>query len=164
MVFRIHYCGIGGLILFSGKDWRSFYSRNFWQSGNTLRIYTYVEGGMRLMRPLDYVYAIRFKIDYAKLEDLLTFQIATLKAEGEERSFYQWTLSKTQGKLILKPLEYQAENSRKTRPDSIGFEMLQTSKIFRLYVDDELILYAPSFFLAAILRYLPKEEIPILLN
>lgn len=80
---------------------------------------------MRLMRPLDYVYAIRFKIDYAKLEDLLIFQIAILNAEGKERSFYQWTLSKTQGKLIVKPLEYQAENSRKTRPDSIG------SKCFR---------------------------------
>lgn len=143
---------------FSGKDWRNFYSRNFWQSGNTLRIYAYAEGGMRLMRPLDYAYAIRFEIDYAKLEDLLTFQIATLNAEGGERSFYQWTLSKTQGKLILKPLEYQVENDKRKilfkplkQPENTpGFhrvEMLQTSKIFRLYVDDELVLYAPSLFL-----------------
>lgn len=113
---------------------------------------------MRLMRSLDYAYAIRFEINYAKLEDLLTFQIATLNAEGVERSFYQWTLSKTQGKLILKPLEYQAENGRRKilfkplkQPENTpGFhrvEMLQTSKIFRLYVDDELVLYAPSLFL-----------------
>lgn len=143
---------------FSGKEWQSFYSRNFWRSGNTLRIYAHAEGGMRLMQPLEYAYAIRFEIDYAQLEDPLTFRIAALNAGGDERSFYQWTLSRTQGELILKPLEYQAENSGRRilinpvkQPENApGFhrvEMLQTSKIFRLYMDDELMLYAPSFFL-----------------
>ena len=112
---------------------------------------------MRLMLPLDYAYAIRFEIDYSKLEDLLIFQVAALNAKGFDRSFYQWTLLKTQGKLTLKPLEYQAENGErkfqikpiKQPKDTSGFhkvEMLQTSKIFRLYIDGELVLYAPSFF------------------
>lgn len=143
---------------FSGKEWQNFHSKNFRQSGNMLRLYANAEGGIRLMLPLDYAYAIRFEIDYAKLEDLLIFQVAALNAKGFDRSFYQWTLLKTQGKLTLKPLEYQAENGEqkfqikpiKQPKDTSGFhrvEMLQTAKIFRLYIDDELVLYAPSFFL-----------------
>lgn len=143
---------------FSGKEWQNFHSKNFWQSGNILRIHANAEGGIRLMLPLDYAYAIRFEIDYTKLEDLLIFQVTALNTKGFDRSFYQWTLLKTQGKLTLKPLEYQAENGeRKFRikpikqpKDTSGFhrvEMLQTAKIFRLYIDDELVLYAPSFFL-----------------
>lgn len=143
---------------FSGKEWQSIHSRNFWQAGSTLRLYANAEGGIRLTLPLDYAYAIRFEIDYSKLEDLLIFQVAALNAKGFDRSFYQWTLLKTQGKLTLKPLEYQAENGErkfqikpiKQPKDTSGFhkvEMLQTSKIFRLYIDGELVLYAPSFFL-----------------
>ena len=142
---------------FSGKEWRSFHSRNLQLSGNTLRFSANAEGGVRLMLPLDYAYAIRFEIDYAALEDLLIFQVAALDARGIDRSFYQWTLLKTQGKLALKPLEYQAENGErkiqvkpvKQPEDTPGFhrvEMVQTAKIFRLYIDEELVLYAPSFF------------------
>ena len=143
---------------FSGEEWQSIQSRNFWQSGNTLRLYANAEGGIRLTLPLEYAYAICFEIDYSKLEDLLIFQVAALNAKGFDRSFYQWTLQKTQGKLTLKPLEYQPENGErkfqikpvKQPKDTSGFhkvEMLQTSKIFRLYFDGELVLYAPSFFL-----------------
>ncbi|MBS1369935.1 MAG: serine/threonine protein kinase [Lentisphaeria bacterium] len=143
---------------FTGKEWQDFHSKNLWRSGNTLRFLANAEGGIRLMLPLDYAYAIRFEINYAKLEDLLIFQVAALNAKGFDRSYYQWTLLKTQGKLTLKPLEYQAENGEqkfqikpvKQPEDTPGFhrmEMLQTAKIFRLYIDDELVLYAPSFFL-----------------
>lgn len=138
---------------FSGKEWQSFHSRNFWQSGNTLRINANAEGGMRLMLPLDYAYAIRFEIDYEKLEDLLTFQIY----HPDYNTLYQWTLHQWQGKLTLRPLEYQSENGErkfqikpklqpKNTPGFHKIEMLQTSKIFRLYIDGELVLYAPSFF------------------
>lgn len=139
-------------------EWSSFNARGFSQSASALKITSDAEGGIRLMLPLDYAYAIRFEINYEKLEDLLTFQIAALNAHGGDRSFYQWTLLKTQGKLTLKPLEYQAENGERKllfpptiQPkDTPGFhrvEMLQTSKIFRLYIDEKLVLYAPSFFL-----------------
>ena len=142
---------------FAGKKWSSINSSNFWRSGNQLRIYANAEGGMRLMLPLDYAYAIRFEINYEKLEDLLIFQVAALNSRGIDRASYQWSLQKTLGKLTLKPMEYQAENGeRKIRikpvrqpPDLAGFhrvEMVQTSKIFRLYIDGELVLYAPSFF------------------
>ena len=143
---------------FSGKEWQNLHSGNLWLSGNTLRFLANAEGGIRLMLPLDYAYVIRFEIDYAKLEDLLIFQVAALNARGFERSFYQWSLQKSQGKLTLKPLEYQPESAGrkisikpvKQPKDTSGFhkvEMLQTSKIFRLYMDGELVLYAPSFFL-----------------
>lgn len=143
---------------FNGDEWRSIYSRNFHQSGRTLQIKSYAEGGIRLMLPLDYSYAIRFEIDYEKLEDLLIFQIAALNGAGIDRAYYQWTLQRAGKRLLLKPLEYQGENGARKfqfRPvsqpeDTPGFhriEMLQTAKIFRLYIDEELVLYAPSFFL-----------------
>ena len=147
MVFRMHYCGIGGLILFSGKDWRSFYSRNFWQSGNTLRIYTYVEGGMRLMRPLDYVYAIRFKIDYAKLEDFLTFPDCDIEGRRGGTFVLSMDTVKNAGEIDIEAFGIPSGKQPENTPGFHRVEMLQTSKIFRLYVDDELILYAPSFFL-----------------
>ncbi|WP_294508398.1 serine/threonine-protein kinase [uncultured Victivallis sp.] len=142
---------------FSGEEWQSMQSKNLWRSGNTLRFLANAEGGIRLMMPLDYAYAIRFEIDYAALEDLLVFQVAALNARGIDRSLYQWTLLKTRGKLVLKPLEYQSENGGrkiqikpvKQPEDTRGFhrvEMLQTAKIFRLYIDGELVLFAPSFF------------------
>lgn len=142
---------------FSGAEWQSIDSRNFRRSPDTLRGEANAEGGLRFMRPLEYPYAIRFEIDYEKLEDLLTFQVATLNTLGIDRSFYQWSLQKEQGKLILNPLEYQEENGERKilihpvgQPkDTPGFhrvEMVQTSKMFRLYIDGELVLYAPSFF------------------
>lgn len=143
---------------FSGKDWENLDSNNFEQGGNTLQIRSNPEGGIRLMLPLEFAYAIRFEIDYSKLEGALTFQIASLNSKGKSRSFYQWTLSKDRKVLTLKPLEYQPENQErkiliksKIQPkDTLGFhkvEMLQTGQIFRLYIDGELVLYAPSFFL-----------------
>lgn len=154
---------------FYGDEWRSIYSRNFQQSGRTLRINSHAEGGIRLMLPLDYSYAIRFEIDYGKLEDLLIFQIAALNGAGVDRAYYQWTLQRAGKRLLLKPLEYQGENGARKfqfRPvgqpeDTPGFhrvEMLQTAKIFRLYIDEELVLYAPSFFLGGYFTILYQGE------
>ncbi len=138
---------------FADRRWKELNASEFKRTSSLLRISPGVSGALRLMIPLDFDYVIRFELNYERLEDLLTFQVYS----PPQNTLYQWTLTKQNRRLNLKPLEYQTENSenkiyitpRQQPPDTPGFhrvEMLQTAGIFRLYIDGKLVLSAPSFF------------------
>ena len=142
---------------FSEKDWKLLSSKNLQLSNKTLRGWPDARGGVRLLLPLDYSYAIRFQIDYGRLDGLLIFRSSIWNPNGSEDSFIQWSLLRTQEHFTLNPLEFQEENGKrrilihpvKQPRKTPGFhrvEMVQTTRMFGLYIDGELLLYAPGFF------------------
>ncbi len=137
-------------------NWRNIKSRGFSLS-NELQLVDRADGIYRLMAPLPYLYSISFDIDYSRLSELLRFQVAVLDRKGRERAYYQWSLERTNGKLKLNPLEYLADDGSRKRhfrlvgqpSDSQGVhkvEMVMTTHFFRLIIDGELLIHAPSLF------------------
>ncbi len=140
---------------FTASKWRNLDGGGFPGIYNgKIRFYSENSGTFRLMLPLEFDYAIRFEVNYERLRDSLTFQVQS----PVHNTHYQWTLTKQDRQLSLSQLEYQTENGenkiyvtpRRQPPDTPGFhkvEMLQTARIFRLYIDGELVLFSPSFFI-----------------
>lgn len=115
------------------------------------------QGTIYLKTPILTPYAIRLELDDTELAGKLSFRLAALNAQKQEKAFYQCTLvSSDDNHLTLLPLEYQPPNGHPitfkpgaqpaARSGIHLIELVQTEHFFRFYMDNKLLLHAPSFF------------------
>lgn len=125
----------------------------FWRDA----LYVGSLGVLRLQQTLPMAYALSFDIDCSGMNGAVGFEVASLDHNELARTLYHWTLyRKRTGELAVSPLAFRAEDGREYSFQPLGFgegesatlhvDMVQTERIFRVYLNGVPVIYVPSLF------------------
>lgn len=125
----------------------------FWRDA----LYVGSLGVLRLQQTLPMAYALSFDIDCSGMNGAVGFQVAALDRNELARAVCHWTLYRNRtGKLAVSPLAFRAEDGREYSFQPLLFkegetatlhvDIVQTERIFRVYINGEPVIYVPSLF------------------
>ncbi len=109
-------------------------------------------GTLQFRRLLSFPYAASFTLDAGR-----TDASATVQVTAEDGSFYAWTFSVKEERLLPEHLVYRNAKTNRTislkpigkaEPDNgrCRFDMIRTTKTFRVLINGEPVFFSPGFF------------------